>query len=191
MTSLLYDIILIVLRSFSHSLILVVLDSEMAYTSQSSPGFSATQPDTPAPSSETNSIPPPLISTGPSRFPPKFQQDQMPSPSIRTPAAASPANGVKTGSPIPHLSTPPGPPVFSSPIRPAAVPFRTSPASPQPVVFSSASSLPASTPPHFLNTSTGLQHQISDVSEDSTSVAESSNVLFSSQKVLLSLFFFL
>ncbi|KAL0539173.1 hypothetical protein IC582_023354 [Cucumis melo] len=156
----------------------------MAYTSQSSPGFSATQPDTPAPSSETNSIPPPLISTGPSRFPPKFQQDQMPSPSIRTPAAASPANGVKTGSPIPHLSTPPGPPVFSSPIRPAAVPFRTSPASPQPVVFSSASSLPASTPPHFLNTSTGLQHQISDVSEDSTSVAESSNVLFSSQKVL-------
>ena len=115
----------------------------------------------------------------------------MPSPSIKTPGAASPANGIKTGSPIPHLSTPPGPPVFTSPIRPAAVPFRTSPASPQPVVFSSASSLPASTPPHFFNASSGLQHQMSDVSEDSTSVAESPNVLFSSQKVLLSLFFFL
>lgn len=160
----------------------------MAYTPQSSPGFSATQPDTAAPSSETNPIPPPLISTGTSRFPPKFQPDQMPSPSIRTPSAPSPANGIKTGSPIPHLSTPPGPPVFTSPIRPAAVPFRTSPASPQPIIFSSTSSLPASTPPHFLNASAVLQHQISDVAEDSMLVEESPNVLFSSQKVLLSLF---
>ena len=33
--------------------------------------------------------------------------------------------------PIPHLSTPTGPPVFTSPVRPAAVPFRTSPATPE------------------------------------------------------------
>ncbi|KAG6573611.1 hypothetical protein SDJN03_27498, partial [Cucurbita argyrosperma subsp. sororia] len=160
----------------------------MAYSAQSSPGFSANFPapqsDTPTPSAETNPIPPPLISTGTSRFPPNFQPDRMPSPSIRTPAAPSSANGIKTGSPIPHLSTPPGPPVFTSPIRPAAVPFRTSPASPQAIVFSSGSSLPASTPPHFLNASTGLQHQISDVSEDSVPLGESPYVLFSSQKVL-------
>lgn len=165
----------------------------MAYTPQSSSGFSVTlpapQPDTPTPSSEKNPMPSPLTSIGPSRFPPKFQQDQMPSPSIRTPIASSPANGIKTGSPIPHLSTPPGPPVFTSPIRPAAVPFRTSPASPQPIVFSSGSSLPASTPPHFLNASAGLQHQISDVSEESMPLEESPYVLFSSQKVLLFLFF--
>jgi len=59
--------------------------------------------------------------------PPKLQQDQILCPSIKTPNLLSPANGVNTGSPISHLSTPLGPPVFTSPVRPAAVPFRTSP----------------------------------------------------------------
>ncbi|KAE9447219.1 hypothetical protein C3L33_20873, partial [Rhododendron williamsianum] len=48
------------------------------------------------------------------------------------------------------------PPVFSSPLRPAAVPFRTSPAT---------SSLPTSSPPHFSNGSVELQHEVSDATE--------------------------
>jgi hypothetical protein len=37
------------------------------------------------------------------------------------------------------------------------VPFRTSPATPQPVAFSSGSTLPTSSPPHFSNGSIELQ----------------------------------
>ncbi|KAJ0039503.1 hypothetical protein Pint_26972 [Pistacia integerrima] len=65
------------------------------------------------------------------------------------------------------------------------VPFRTSPATPQPVAFSSGSSLPTSSPPHFSNGSTELQHQVPYVIEETTPYGESSCVLFSARKVPL------
>lgn len=112
--------------------------------------------------------------------PPLIQPNQIPSPSIKTPNLPSPANGI----PIPHMSTPPGPPVFSSPLQPAAVPFRTSPATPQPIApYSSNSSLPTSSPP--LNFSNGAQHQTSDLTEELAFAphADSPNLLFSAHKV--------
>jgi hypothetical protein len=119
--------------------------------------------------------PPPRPSTSilapPPRFPPpilQLQKDQT-----------SSANG----SPVPHLSTPPGPPVFTSPVRPAAIPFRTSPASPQPPARSSASSLPTSSPPRYSNGSFDLQSQVSGGLEDLIPNGESSFVLFSAHKV--------
>ncbi|KAL8522679.1 hypothetical protein ACS0TY_012860 [Phlomoides rotata] len=109
----------------------------------------------------------------------------MPSPSLKTPNLPSPANGIRAGSPVPHMSTPPGPPVFSSPLQPAAVPFRTSPATPQPIAYSSGSSLPTSSPPpHFSNGSVELQRQTSDFTEELTNDADYPNVLFSAHKVL-------
>ncbi|KAK4407868.1 hypothetical protein Sango_0367800 [Sesamum angolense] len=105
------------------------------------------------------------------------------SPSIKTPNLPSPANGIRAGSPVPHMSTPPGPPVFSSPLQPAAVPFRTSPATPQPVAYSSGSSLPTSSPPpRFSNGSVELHNQTSDVTVEHD--VESPNILFSAHKVL-------
>ena len=115
--------------------------------------------------------------------PPNLQQDQIHSHSIKNPTMPSPANGVKTGSPIPHLSTPPGPPVFTSPIRPAAVPFRTSAATPQSVAFSSGSSLPTSSPPNFSNGSVELQQQLPSAIEESVPDGNSPCVLFSAHKV--------
>ncbi|KAL0457709.1 UNVERIFIED_CONTAM: hypothetical protein Slati_0398100, partial [Sesamum latifolium] len=77
----------------------------------------------------------------------------------------------------------PGPPVFSSPLQPAAVPFRTSPATPQPVAYSSGSSLPTSSPPpRFSNGSVELHNQTSDVTLEHD--VESPNILFSAHKVL-------
>ncbi|KAL1550314.1 Protein transport protein Sec23A [Salvia divinorum] len=114
--------------------------------------------------------------------PPLIQPNQIPPPSIKTPNLPSPANGI----PLPHLSTPPGPPVFSSPLQPAAVPFRTSPATPQPIAsYSSNSSLPTSSPPPR-NFSNGLQHQTSDRTEELAFAphADSPNLLFSAHKVL-------
>ncbi|RVX01620.1 hypothetical protein CK203_017394 [Vitis vinifera] len=161
----------------------------MANPPQPSLGYSGsltpTQPDAPTLRPEKNSIPPPFPSPVAARFPPpRLQQEQIPSPSTRTPNLLSPVNGVKTGSPIPHLSTPPGPPVFSSPLRPAAVPFRTSPATPQPVAISSSSSLPTSSPPYYSNGSAELQHQVSDATEESLHLEKSPYVLFSADKVL-------
>lgn len=160
----------------------------MANPPQTSLGYSVTigpsNPEISSPQPEKSPIPPPPMSSAPPRFPPpKLQQDHMTSPSIKTPNLLSPANGVKTGSPIPHLSTPPGPPVFTSPVRPAAVPFRTSPATPQPVALSSGSSFPTSSPPHFSNGSAELQHQVPHAAEETTPVGESSCVLFSAHKV--------
>ncbi|KAJ4825562.1 hypothetical protein Tsubulata_006496 [Turnera subulata] len=165
----------------------------MANPPQPSIGYSgansaSTPEKKPAPQPEislTPPPPPPTVLSVPPRFPPPtLQRDQISSPSLMAPNILSPANGIKTGSPIPHLSTPPGPPVFTSPVRPAAVPFRTSPATPQPVAFSSGSSLPTSTPPHFANGSIDAQHQVPLASEDSTPVEESAGVLFSAHKVL-------
>ncbi|KAF8387604.1 hypothetical protein HHK36_026257 [Tetracentron sinense] len=161
----------------------------MATPPPPSPGYSATisppHPNTPTPRPEKRPTAPPFSSPAATRFSPqRSQQDQLPSPSTKTPNLPSPANGIKFGSPVPHLSTPPGPPVFSSPLRPAAVPFRTSPASPQPVAFSSASSLPTSSPPPYLNGSAELQPQVSDGTEGSMFIGESPYVLFSAHKVL-------
>ncbi|XP_044493429.1 protein transport protein SEC23-like [Mangifera indica] len=160
----------------------------MANPTQPSVGYSVTatppNPDTASPQPEKSPIPPP-ISSAPPRFPPpKLQHDPNASPSIRTPNMLSPANGINSGSPISHLSTPPGPPVFTSPVRPAAVPFRTSPATPQPVAFSSGSSLPTSSPSHFSNGLVELQHQVPDVIEETIPFGESSCVMFSARKVL-------
>lgn len=167
----------------------------MANPPQPSHGYSGTliptQPDGPTPRPEKISIPPPFPSPIAARFPPpRLHQEQTPSPSTRTPNLLSPANGVKTGSPIPHLSTPPGPPVFSSPLRPAAVPFRTSPATPQPVAISSSSSLPTSSPPYYSNGSAELQHQVSDATDESFHLEKSPYVLFSADKVSLFPFLF-
>ncbi|KAI4301592.1 hypothetical protein L6164_034855 [Bauhinia variegata] len=141
--------------------------------------------DRQSPQPEKSPIPPPPSSFAAApRFPPPKLQDQASSSSIKAPNVLSPPNEAKTGSPVPHLSTPPGPPVFTSPVRPAAVPFRTSPASPQPVAFSSASSLPTSSPPQFSNGSFELQHQVSNGIEEPVYVGESPFVLFSAHKVL-------
>ncbi|XP_057995882.1 protein transport protein SEC23 A isoform X2 [Hevea brasiliensis] len=146
------------------------------------PTDTPTNRDASTPQPEKTPIRPSLpMLPGASIFPsPNLQQDQNPSPSIKPPNLLSPL----VGKPIPHLSTPPGPPVFTSPVRPAAVPFRTSPATPQPVAFSSGSSLPTSSPPHFSNGSTELQHQVPLATEDSVSIEELPCVLFSAHKVL-------
>ncbi|CAA2981801.1 transport SEC23-like [Olea europaea subsp. europaea] len=161
----------------------------MANQPQSSVGYSVTitpSPGTPSPHPETKFGTPSFLTppspSGPRLPPPPFiQSNQIPSPSIKTPNLPSPANGIRTGSPVPQMSTPPGPPVFSSPLQPAAVPFRTSP---QPISFTLGSTLPTSSPSHFSNGSAELQHQISDIREELAHVAESPNVLFSAHKVL-------
>lgn len=161
----------------------------MANPPPPSSGFSISvdsrNPETPSPHSTRSPIPPPQITPTIPRFPPPIlQQDHVGSPSTRIPNLQSPAaNGAKSGSPAPHLSTPPGPPVFTSPLRPAAVPFRSSPATPQPIAFSSGSSLPTSSPPHFSNGPAQLQNQVSDPVEDSSSGGSAPYVLFSAQKV--------
>lgn len=178
-----------------------------------------------SPTKQPNNPPPPPPHKGHApttpagaRFPPppltKPNQDGSPSHLIRTPTppglvqhnpnAGTPLAGGSGssgggGSPLMfphHISTPPGPPVFSSPLQPAAVPFRTSPATPQPLALStvptSASSLPASSPPYFSNggSTTNLDHYhhlSSDpalASEQPVPVAESTHVLFSARKVL-------
>lgn len=141
----------------------------------------------PSPHSSRSPLPPPQNTPGIPRFtPPILQPNHVGSPSTRTPNLQSPAaSGAKLGSPAPHLSTPPGPPVFSSPLRPAAVPIRTSPATPQPVAISSGSTLPTSSPPHFSNGSARLLHQVSDPVEDLSSGGSAPYVLFSAQKVLI------
>ncbi|KAA8549015.1 hypothetical protein F0562_000699 [Nyssa sinensis] len=161
----------------------------MANPPQPSLGYSVaiapSNTDVPTPSPEKKLSTPPFTSPAGARFPlPIVQPDQIPSPSIKTPNLLSPANGIRNAGPVPHMSTPPGPPVFSSPLQPAAVPFRTSPATPQPVAFSSGSSLPKSSPPHFSNGSVELQHQVSDATEEWVPVGESPYVLFSAHKVL-------
>lgn len=160
----------------------------MASPAQHSAGYSGpinpSHPETPSSQLEKSHIPPPLIPPGGPRFHTvNFQQDQTPSPSTKLSNVPSPSNGMKTGSPAPYLSIPPGPPVFTSPVRPAAVPFRASPVTPQPVPFSSGSSLPASSPPHFSNGSAELQYQATNVTEDTVHTGEAPYVLFSANKV--------
>lgn len=160
----------------------------MANPTQPNVGFTPER-ESPNPDNKSPIPPPPsFVASSPGFPPPKLHlhQDQPSSLSVKNPNVLSQANGVTTGSPVPHLSTPPGPPVFTSPVRPAAVPFRTSPASPQPIAFSSGSSLPTSSSPslQFSNGSFELQHQVSDSTEDKVPGGDTSIVLFSAHKVL-------
>lgn len=144
------------------------------------PNFAAgITPSTPEPQSrrpDTKVSPPPFTPpAGPRFVPPTIQPNQLPFS----------ANGVRTGSPVPRMSTPPGPPVFSSPVQPAAVPFRTSPATPQPVAFSAALSFSASSPPsNYSDGGNEFQRQVSSDAEDMVSLNDAPNVLLSARKVL-------
>lgn len=132
---------------------------------------------------EQRLAPPTFSSPVATRFSPQRpQQDQLPVSVSRTPSSLSSGDGVQASSPVPLFSTPPGPPIFSSPVRPAAVPFCTSPATPQPLAFSPASSLPTSSPPHFTNGSTELPLPHSAGVDESK--FESPYVFFSAHKVL-------
>ncbi|XP_077240522.1 sec23/Sec24 protein transport family protein [Tasmannia lanceolata] len=143
-------------------------------------------PSTPMPRPEKRPTPPAFSSPVSTRFSPQRSQlGHIPSTSSQTPSSLSPSNGIKTGSPspIPQFSTPPGPPVFSSPLRPVAAPFRASPMSPQAVAFPSGSSLPTSSPPLYSNGSGDLQSP-ADGMDQSTLDGATPYVLFSAHKVL-------
>ncbi|OAY70337.1 protein transport protein SEC23 [Ananas comosus] len=148
------------------------------------PGYTPPVPSqtTTTPHPERRPTPPTFSSPSSTTFSPQRPyQDQILLSSSRTPSSL-PGEGLQTGSPLTQFSTPPGPPVFSSPLRPAAVPFRTSPVSPQPVAFSGGSSLPTSSSPHYSNGSHELPlHHPASVDE---STFESPYVLFSAHKVL-------
>ncbi|XP_038979673.1 classical arabinogalactan protein 9-like [Phoenix dactylifera] len=150
------------------------------------PGYTAAvaSPSTPTPRPERRPTPPAFSSPVTTRFSPQRPPyEQPPLSSSRTPSSLSSGDGAQTGSsPVPQFSNPPGPPIFTSPLRPAAVPFRTSPATPQPVPFSSGSSLPTSSPPLYSNGSYELPvHHAAGVDDSSF---ESPYVLFSAHKVL-------
>ncbi|XP_026435061.1 protein transport protein SEC23-1-like [Papaver somniferum] len=141
-------------------------------------------PSTPTPRPERRPSPLAFSSPVPPRFSPQ-RSPHDPSSSTQTPPAMLSPSVNNANSPASKFSTPPGPPVFSSPLRPAAVPFRTSPASPQPVAFSLPSMLPTSSSPRYSNGSVGLQPQTSaGIEEEFTHVGESPYVLFSAHKVL-------
>lgn len=103
----------------------------------SQPGYGPnfTPPSTSTPRPEKRATPPPFSSPV----------------AARVSAQEEDGGGSASGSPVPQFSTPPGPPVFGSSLRPAAVPFTPSPAAPPPPPFFSPSSLPTSSPPHFSN----------------------------------------
>lgn len=114
--------------------------------------------------------------------PQRSLQDQLLLHSSRSLGSPDVGSGFSSSSPSTQFSTPPGPPIFSSPLRPAAVPFQTSPASPQPVAFSSGSTLPTSSPLNFTNGSAQFPLQHTAGVEETI---ESPYVLFSAHKVLL------
>ncbi|EEC70525.1 hypothetical protein OsI_01634 [Oryza sativa Indica Group] len=121
-----------------------------------------------------------------------------PPPTSGFSSRGSPSPGTGSAAAQAQFSTPPGPPVFSSPLRPAAVPFRATPASPQPAPFASrgggyssssssaAVSLPTSSGPHFLNgAATPTSHLPSSAAAPPPPPPEESPyVLFSAHKVL-------
>ncbi|PWA62701.1 sec23/Sec24 protein transport family protein [Artemisia annua] len=145
-------------------------------------------PSTPEPQSrrpDTKPSPSPFTPpSGPRFAPPSIQPNQLHSPPIKGSQFPSPTNGIRTGSPVPRLSTPPGPPVFSSPVQPAAGPFRTSPSTPQPVAFSAAPSLLASPPSNYSDGTNEYQRQVSNDAEDTVTLPDAPNVLLSARKVL-------
>lgn len=138
---------------------------------------------------QTNFIPSPYVRTpSPNSV---TQPNQIPLAFVRNPSSVPLANGIRDGSPHTYLSTPPGPPSFFSPLQPAALPFRTSNATPQSLAFTSGSSLPTSSSPspRYSNGLVDLQDQVSEASEDLLSITEVTNVLFTASKVPLSLFY--
>ncbi|XP_068662198.1 protein transport protein SEC23 A-like [Aristolochia californica] len=144
------------------------------------PGYTVTvtPPITPTPLPEKRPTPPPFSSPVASRFSP---QGPHPPTSTSAPNSSTPPNG-KKGTPASLFSTPPGPPMFSSPLRPPS--FRTSPTTPQPISFHSPLSLPTSSPPLYSNGSAELQSQpLTEVKESNVSGA-APYVLFSAHKVL-------
>ena len=80
--------------------------------------------------------------------------------------------------------------MFSSPVQPAAVPFRTSPATPQPVAFSAVPSLSASPPSNFSDGANEFQRQVLSDTEDMVSLSDAPNVLLSARKVFFKSCFF-
>ncbi|XP_058083442.1 protein transport protein SEC23 A [Magnolia sinica] len=144
------------------------------------PQFSTPPGLPPAPQFNTPPGPPPV---------PQFNTPPGPSPvpQFNTPPGLSPVPQFSTPprlSPLPQFNTPPGPPVFSSPLKPAAVPFRT-PASPEPVSFSSSSlPLPTSSLLPHSNGSAGSWSHASSSTAESTINGASPYVLFSAHKVL-------
>ncbi|XP_077232655.1 protein transport protein SEC23 A-like [Tasmannia lanceolata] len=150
------------------------------YTVTVSPSITST------PHPEKRPTPPAFSSPVSTRFPPQRSQlDQLPSNSLQSPISLSSSNGIgiKTGNPIPQFSIPPSPPIFSAPLRPAAMPFQASPASSQVVTFPLGSSLPASSPAHYSNGYGDLQSPVAGMDE-STLDGATPYVLFSSHKVL-------
>lgn len=145
-------------------------------------GVSLPNSNTPTPRPEKRPTPLAFSSPAATRFSPQRSphDPHLPSASSQSPSTPSPANGIKPGS---HMSSPPGPPVFSSPLRPVSVPFRTSPASPQPLAFSPAPTLPMSSPPVSANGYTD-GHPQTTAPEEYNHNAESPYVLFSAHKVL-------
>ncbi|VAH76402.1 unnamed protein product [Triticum turgidum subsp. durum] len=126
---------------------------------------------------------------------PQAAHASPPFPAIFTPPSALSSTSLRGSPTVPspaHFSTPPGPPVFSSPLRPATVPFRTTPISPQAVPFasrtassSSSVSLPTSSAPHTMNGAATPHSHVPSVApslEDSS--IDSPYVLFSARKVL-------
>lgn len=69
-------------------------------------------------------------------------------------------------------------------MQPAAVPFRTSPSTPQPVAFSAAPSLSATPPSNYSDGTNEFQHQVVSDAEDMASLSDAPNVLLSAHKVL-------
>lgn len=160
--------------------------------SSSAPSVTVTtsSPEAATQAADNKPIPTPALVSGYShvaRFPPSplIQTDINPFSStyVRTPNnVLSLASGISSGSPASHLSTPPGPPVFTSPLRPAAVPFRTSPASPQPIAFSPSVPLPPSSPPGYSNGAE--QNAVFDPIEESVALGGAPHILFSAHKML-------
>lgn len=64
------------------------------------------------------------------------------------------------------------------------MPFRTSPATPQPVAFSAVPSLSASPPSNFSDGTNEFQRQVLSDTEDMVSLSDAPNVLLSARKVL-------
>lgn len=69
-------------------------------------------------------------------------------------------------------------------MQPAAVPFRTSPSTPQPVAFSAAPSLSATPPSNYSDGTNEFQRQVASDAEDMASLSDAPNVLLSAHKVL-------
>ncbi|XP_076909995.1 protein transport protein SEC23 A-like [Bidens hawaiensis] len=141
------------------------------------PGFSVgITPSTPEPAQARRPDPKFSPPTAPRFGQPTIQLNQILSPSVKPSQSPLSSNGVRTVGPVPQ-----GPPVFSSPVQPAAGPFRTSPVTPQPVAFAAA---PATPPSGFSDGANEFQHPMPSNAEDMVALSDAPNVLLSARKVL-------